>query len=351
MPRGWPICSMRLFTSALLGLAALLVTTGCQQQAETYQLNGATMGTTWSLSLHSLPATAEIEPLKQLLQARLEQINRLMSTYDPESEVSRFNAQRSTDWFAVSLESLKVVELSQQISSLTGGAFDISVGPLVELWGFGARERGQTVPTRAEVAKLLPAVGYQKLQVRQRPAAIRKQAALLQIDLSAVAKGYAVDQLAELLKRQGIENFLLEVGGELRISGNRFDGTPWRVAIEKPQPGQRQVEKIFRLTNIGLATSGNYRNFYVEDGQRYVHTIDPVSGTPIRHQLASATVLDPSCARADALATALMVMGEERGQRLCEAHDLACYLLIYQQERLVEYRSPAFLALLQEMEK
>jgi len=337
MPRGWQTYKMLRFL-----LICLLLLSACQQQPETLQLRGATMGTTWSVNLHSIPENVNPDQLKQQLQARLDRVNALMSTYDPNSEVSRFNLSTSPDWFAVSAETAQVVALSLQISELTGGAFDISVGPLVELWGFGARERSEKLPTKQEVAELLARIGYKNLQVRSNPPALKKQQPQLQIDLSAVAKGYAVDLLAELLIAQQIDSFLVEVGGELQISGTRVDGTPWRIAIEKPAEGVREVEQVFPLTGTGLATSGNYRNYYVENGQRYVHTIDPVSGYPISHKLASATVLAEDCATADALATALMVLGEERGRQLVEENRLAAYFLIHQKDAMIEYRSPAF---------
>jgi len=321
-------------------LLALLF--GCQPPLQDVHFNGSTMGTTWSVSAHSLPENLDPGRLKNQLQQQLDQVNRLMSTYDPESEVSRFNRSASRDWFTLSQETFEVIELAQQVSDLTGGAFDITVGPLVELWGFGASARKEKLPSELQVAEQLAKVGYQKLELRQKPPAIRKRQPQLQIDLSAVAKGYAVDLLADLLQRNGVINYLVEVGGELRVSGMRPDKTPWKIAIEKPLEGTREVEKIFPLTGTGLATSGNYRNFYIENGQRYVHTINPVNGRPIYHQLGSATVLDPACARADALATALMVLGEARGRQLVEAHHIAAYFLIHDKDAIIEYRSPVF---------
>lgn len=345
MRKGWLIYKMGRFFVIFLGLCWLLLS-ACQPQVETRNLSGATMGTTWSVTLHSLPDGVDLAKLKSQLQAQLDRINRLMSTYDPESEISRFNVQTSDGWFALSRETAQVIELSQQISELTGGSFDVSVGPLVELWGFGASPRGEQLPTEAQVVEQLARVGYRKLVLRLEPAAIRKLDPQLQIDLSAVAKGYAVDLLAEILVLNGAENYLVEVGGELRIGGSRADGTPWRIAIEKPQEGIREVAKIFPLGETALATSGNYRNFYLENGQRFVHTIDPLSGRPIRHKLASVTVLDPSCARADALATALMVLGEEQGRRLVEQQQIAAFFLILRGQEFEEYRSPAFVNLL-----
>jgi len=335
----------RLFCFLILSFLLLTLPTGCQQKEtiETIHLSGQTMGTTWSIAMHPNLESTDAASLKQRLQKRLDQINRLMSTYDPESELSRFNKQTSTDWFAISEETAQVIELSLDISRLTDGAFDVSVGPLVELWGFGATEQGEKIPSANQVSESLAKVGYENIRLRRSPAAVSKQIPELQIDLSAVAKGYAVDALAEILEQQGISNYLVEIGGELQISGHRGDGAPWQIAIEKPLEGTREVAAIFPLTNTALATSGNYRNFYMEDGQRYSHTIDPASGKPVRHKLASATVLDQSCARADALATALMVLGEGKGREFCEKNHIAAYFLIHEKESMTVYASPAFL--------
>ena len=334
----------RRFCLLVLGALLLTLATGCQQQEtlETIHLSGQTMGTTWSVAmLPNLEAT-DAAALRKRLQKRLDQINRLMSTYDPQSELSRFNRQISTDWFAISEETAQVIALSLEISRLTDGAFDVSVGPLVELWGFGTTARGEKIPSDDQVRERLAKVGYDQIRLRRTPTAVSKQIPELQIDLSAVAKGYAVDALAEILEQQGIGNYLVEIGGELRISGHRSDGAPWQVAIEKPLEGTREVATIFPLTDTALATSGNYRNFYVENGQRYAHTLDPVSGKPTRHKLASVTVLDQTCARADALATALMVLGEEKGRPFCEKNQIAAYFLIHEKAALEAYASPAF---------
>jgi len=334
----------RLFCLLMLSFLLLTLPTGCQQQEtiETIHLSGQTMGTTWSVAMLSNLAVTDGESLKQQLQKRLDQINHLMSTYDPESELSRFNKQTSTDWFAISAETAQVIELSLEISSLTDGAFDISIGPMVELWGFGATERSEKIPLDNQVSQSLAKVGYENIRLRRNPAAVSKQIPELQIDLSAVAKGYAVDALAEILGQQGISNYLVEIGGELKLSGHRSDGALWQIAIEKPLEGTREVATTFPLTDTALATSGNYRNFYMEDGQRYSHTIDPASGKPVRHKLASVTVLDQTCARADALATALMVLGEEKGRQFCEKNQIAAYFLIHEKASLEVYSSPAF---------
>ena len=354
MHKGWPIFNLlRRLCLLLTGFLLLNVVFRCRQEVkpEVLHLNGSTMGTTWSASLVAGSGGTEAEALQQSLQSRLDQINGLMSTYDPASELSRFNSQASTDWFAISEETARVIDLSLEISRMTGGSFDISVGPLVELWGFGATLRKESIPSEREVDQALARVGYQNIQVRLDPPAVRKQVPALRIDLSAIAKGYAVDALAELLREQGCKDFLVEIGGELKASGQRGDGSFWRIAIEKPLEDRREVGKVFVLTDIALATSGNYRNFYLEDGQRYVHTLDPVTGRPVRNRLASVTVLDQACARADALATALMVMGEEKARRFCEEHDLAAYFFIHEKTSLAIYASRAFRGLAKEVEQ
>ncbi|MBN1956992.1 MAG: FAD:protein FMN transferase [Desulfuromonadales bacterium] len=327
----------------LLLFCLVLPVAGCQQSVpETTRLGGATMGTTWSVILPAESSSETVAFLTNQLQDRLDQINRLMSTYDPDSELSKFNDQASTAWFPISPETLQVMLLSQEISALSGGAFDVSVGPLVDLWGFGAAPREEQLPTDLELAEALARIGYRNIEVQVDPPAVRKKIPHLRIDLSAVAKGYAVDALAVILRDNNLHDFLVEVGGELQVSGMRDSENPWRIAIEKPLDDSRQVETVFQLSDVALATSGNYRNFYLQDGQRYAHTINPLSGRPILHKLASATVLDPSCARADALATALMVMGEERARNFCETHRVAAYLLIHDNEATGSYMSTAF---------
>ncbi len=344
---------LRRLCLLIWALFLLTQSTACQQEKAlaTVHLSGQTMGTTWSVALLPEHDGTDAATLKALLQKRLDQINRLMSTYDPQSELSRFNTQSGTDWFTLSDETAKVIELSLEISHLTGGAFDVSVGPLVELWGFGAAARGEKIPADEQISAALARVGYANIQVRREPAAIRKQVPELRIDLSAIAKGYAVDALAEILQQQGLRNYLVEIGGEIKVSGHRADGAPWRVAIEKPLEGTREVAMILPLSETALATSGNYRNFFVENGQRYAHILDPVTGRPARHRLAAVTVLDRSCARADALATALMVMGEEQGRQFCEQHQVAAYFLIHDNEAIAVYTSPAFPVVEEEVKK
>lgn len=331
-------------------LLFLLLVTSCQPPTRVVRLGGDTMGTTWSVVVVHDRQQVSNDDLQRLLEQRLMHINRLMSTYDPESEISRFNRLRNDTWFPLSVETFLVINQALEISKLSRGDFDISVGPLVNLWGFGSNGQPQHQPEQEAINSILTTVGYQHLQLRAHPPALRKDSSALQIDLSAIAKGYAVDALGKLLQQQGYENFLVEIGGEILASGYRPGKELWRIAIEKPVEGTREVETVLNMTGTAMATSGNYRNFYIENGQRYVHTINPVSGHPISHKLASATVLDPSCARADALATTLMVMGEKKAIAFSEENAIPVFLIIHEGTATETYRSPAFKKFLQEQQ-
>lgn len=333
-------------TWIVLLAAACLIATFCYVRRDSavsvLRLEGSTMGTTWSVLLGKRPAGADPADLQLHLQQQLDRINKCMSTYDQTSEISRFNDSSTTDWFPVSPETAQVVELARKISTLSNGAFDVTVGPLVDLWGFGPKPRTDRRPTDSLIEAARKQVGYQHLNVRPSPAALRKDIPGLRVDLSAIAKGYAVDQLANALIAKGFTDMVVEIGGEMLIKGRNPNGNLWRIAVEKPLPGQRAVERVFLLTDTGMATSGDYRNFFTEEGQRYSHTIDPATGRPVRHRLASVTVLAPTSAEADALATALMAMGDERAQALCRREKIAAYLLVHQGDGFQPVATEAF---------
>ncbi|MEZ5584997.1 MAG: FAD:protein FMN transferase [Candidatus Competibacteraceae bacterium] len=273
------------------------------------QLTGATMGTTYTVKIPRVPEPIVAETLQTELDRLLAKVNRQMSTYDPESELSRFNRNPSTAWVSVSPELLFVVQEAHRVSQLTGGAFDVTVGPLVNLWGFGPTVTDDDIPTDQAITEAQTRVGYHHLQIRDDPPALKKTLPDLSVDLSAIAKGYAVDLLADYLETLDVSDYMVEIGGELRVKGHNAQGASWRIAIEKPTPNERTVERIISLTDQGIATSGDYRNFFERDGQRYSHAIDPTTGRPIRHDLASVSVVHPSTTLADAWATGLIVSG------------------------------------------
>ncbi len=317
---------------AWLCLSLLLV--GCERDAHqrVLALHGSTMGTSYSVQLVAPPAELDRNALAEQIDARLADIDGLMSTYQASSELSRFNNSRTTDWFPVSPELVAVIEAARAVSEASAGAFDVSVGPLVNLWGFGPAPSADDIPTADEIQTALARVGWRQLEVQAQPPALRKSRPDLYVDLSAIAKGYAVDQLAGLIEAQGLIDYLVEIGGELRGRGVNGRGAPWRIAIERPDASQRAVFQVVALRDLGMATSGGYRNFVEIDGQRYSHTIDPASGRPVSHRLASVTVLADECMQADAWATALLVLGPERGLALAEQRGLAALFIEHARE-------------------
>ncbi|OHB70276.1 MAG: hypothetical protein A2V70_17065 [Planctomycetes bacterium RBG_13_63_9] len=306
-------------------------------------LSGETMGTSYTVKVVALPQTVELEMLRQEIQETLSRIDGLMSTYRAESEISRFNRYDGIDWFVVSPETASVVHEAVRLGELTEGAFDVTVGPLVNLWSFGPeKDSAQRVPSPGEIASVRQRVGFRNLAVRISPPALRKNRNDLYVDLSGIAKGFAVDQIAEHLDFRGIEDYMVEIGGEIRAKGHNHRGIPWRLAVESPLADRRMVHRVVSLENAAMATSGDYRNYFEKDGTRYCHIIDSRSGRPVAHGLASATVIGPSCSRADALATALMVLGPDAGFELAQREHLAVFLLLKTDTGFVEKSTAEF---------
>ncbi|MCF1184749.1 FAD:protein FMN transferase [Marichromatium gracile] len=333
----------RLLPILLLG--ALLALAGCAQDDAPVELQGRTMGTHYSVKLYGLPDTLSVEQLQAQIDARLEQVNDLMSTYRPDSELSRFNASDSGDWFPVSLELAALVALAERISIFSIGAFDVTVGPAVNLWGFGPGQPPEQLPSDAQLAEVRERIGFPRLEYRLDPPALRKEKPGVYVDLSGIAKGHGVDQVAAVLEAAGVTDYLAEVGGELRASGTKPDATPWRIAIERPEPGVREVHRIVTLHDAAMATSGDYRNFYEHDGKLYSHTINPITARPVTHTLASVSVIAADCAQADALATALLVLGPEAGLALAEAHDIAAFFVVREGDGYSDRATSRFAAL------
>lgn len=306
------------------------------------ELRGTTMGTFYSIQVVDLPSAIEPQGLRDKIDAELDLVEGLMSTYRDDSELSGFNRSRSTDWFAVSPELAGLVKEAIRTSEVSDGAFDVTVGPLVNLWGFGPGGGTDTPPTDAEIARTRTCVGYRKLSVRSDPPALRKSEPSLYLDLSAIAKGYGVDRLAELLDVTGVANYLIGIGGELRGRGYNGRGLPWRIAVEHPDPGGRVIHRILALHDGAIASSGDYRNFFEQDGRRYSHTIDPKTGRPVTHRLASVTVLAPRTAQADALATAFLVLGPQAGFTLAEPLETPALFIIRTPEGYSELQTSAF---------
>lgn len=321
---------------------------GCQNQSETTQKDypfyhsGLTEGTSFHIKVSRLPDGMNVEMLKHDIDGLLNRIDHQMSTYIDNSELSLVNKNLTVDWLPISQGLYEVVKEAIDVSNLSNGAFDITVGPLVNLWGFGPAPDRATPPSETEIQEQLKKIGFKHLSIKAEPAALKKEIPEIYIDLSAIAKGYAVDQVGYLLEQKGINDYMVEIGGEIKLKGKNIENELWRIAIEKPTPDKRSVEKILRLTDIGMATSGDYRNFFEVNGVRFSHTIDPSSGRPITHKLASVSVFSSTTMRADALATAINVLGPDAGFDLAEKNNFAAFLIIKNGQGFEEKATTAF---------
>lgn len=300
------------------------------------------MGTTYAVKFPPLSKDLTPESLQEAIDRCLVQVNNQMSTWQPDSELSQFNRFGNEEWFPVSAETARVVQTALEISEQTGGAFDVTVGPLVNLWSFGPDKTENQRPSEATIAEVKNQVGYALLEVRTSPPALRKSRADVYVDLSAIAKGFGVDQVADVLDKYHISAYMVEIGGEVRTKGTKPDGEPWRVGIESPNPFGRGLQKTVKLSGQSLATSGDYRNFVVIDGKTYSHTIDPRTGWPVDHGIASASVIAESCMLADAYATALMVLGPEEGYNWAKEHDIAALMIVREGDAFIEKPTSAF---------
>lgn len=319
-------------------LILLFLISGCDQ-SELLTIRGNTMGTTYMVKV--VDASEVEQELKTEIESELHRINLLMSTYTEESELSRLNIAETDTWFTLSSETLKVMTASLRFSQLSGGAFDMTVGPLVNLWGFGPMAGSDEIPSSDAVGRARAKVGYQWVEIDGNRLKKNRD---VYIDLSAVAKGYGVDRLVELLENKGLKNYLVEIGGELRARGQNERQEFWVIAIESPEVAARSLFKALSIEDIAVATSGDYRNFFEIDGKRFSHTIDPLTGYPVEHSLASVSVLAETALLADGWATTLNVMGEEKGMALAEEQNLAALFIIRSEDGFKEAPSSAFKA-------
>lgn len=310
-------------------LAWTITLAACGTPDEFHHTAGRTMGTeyrvTWAGGAGCTSA------LSERLGAELRRVNLQMSTYLPDSELMRFNRGPAGKWLPVSPELADVVALALELSHLSDGAFDVTAGPLVNLWGFGAEER-PGLPTEEKIKKAAGRVHYEGLEVRASPPALRKHSPDLYVDLSAIAKGHGVDRLAGLLEKQGCGDYLVDIGGEVRVRGRNPQGGLWRVGIQTPGlDDPAGVEEVLVLSRGAIATSGDYRNFRLVEGVRYSHIIDPRTGWPVRQGMASVTVVADRAALADGLATLINVLGPGAGLAFAENRQIAALALIRRQ--------------------
>lgn len=342
--RHWKLVSKRLkvaqrFVSALY-VALFVFLCASATNAETLKFNGETMGTYYAITIDGASET-ERDAIQTEIDTCLVDVNRQMSTWDPESEISTFNKSESTDWFPVSPEFAMVVTESIRIHTFTQGAFDPTVAPLIDLWGFGTK-RPKSFPTEEAIDAAKSQTGMQYIEARAEPASIRRRRPGITLNLSAIAKGHGVDRVSELLASLGYRSHVVDIGGEDRTGIAKVNGQKWRLGVESPLGA---LQRVIECTEQSVATSGDYRNFFEIKGVRYSHAIDPTTGRPVINPPASVSVLSDSCMTADGLATALMVMGTEKGFQFAKKHKLSVlYLDVIDKRTIVEHATGEFLA-------
>lgn len=341
--RWWLVLTVLVVATVLVYRTRGPATTALATTAMAARLEGSAQGTTYRIVLDGPRAADSLAVLQAAVDSLLAVVDATMSTYDRASELSRLNRDARTSPIRVSAMLAGVLRAADDVSRASGGAFDVTVGPLVDAWGFGPPGEPPSPPSDSLVSALRERVGWDKLVIDS--ASVTKRHADMEIDLNAIAPGYSVDLLSQLLTARGEPNHLIELGGEVRVSGHNAASEPFRVGIEDPVPEGRTVHAVVGLTDRALATSGNYRDFRDVNGVRYVHTLDPSTGRPVTHHLLSVSVLHERCALADAWATALLVVGPERAWALAAANGLDVLLLVAGPDgQLVERMTDGFAA-------
>lgn len=306
-------------------------------------LDGETMGTSWTARI-VVEDQARLPALRTAIEAALAGVVAQMSDWEPESDISRFNRAPAGSSQVLPPEFFAVLEHALALAAATEGAYDPTAGRLVDLWGFGPTPAPSLPPSEADIAAARATVGWERLTLDPaRRGAV--QPGGMRLDLSSIAKGHGVDAAAQALREAGVAHFLIEVGGELLGAGLKPDRTPWWVEIEAP-PGAAMTPIVAALHGLAIATSGNYRRFFDADGERFAHTLDPRTGRPVDNRLASVTVLHASCMAADAMATALTVLGPDAGLSFASLRGIAAHFMIEAEGRFVERMTPAFGAML-----
>ena len=340
--RRWHLRRKGRFLAGLVGLLGWACAQEPPPPASETVVTGPTMGTFYSVRIPGEHPDEEKQRFQELIQRELAAVDARMSTYRDDSELSALNASVSTDPVEVSEPLFEVLGAALDISRQTGGAYDITIGPVVNAWGFGPGGLEPEGVSPAAISELLDRVGYQKLRLDAEQHQVRKEQPDLFLDLSSIAKGYAVDRVALALEDEAVEDYWVEVGGEVRVAGHNREGAPWRLGIERPQLAPGSVQRILHLDGHAVATSGDYRNYREVDGERYSHILDPRTGWPIRHRLASVSIVHSSCMIADGLSTALLVMGPEEGYELAVQNDLAAFFVARKGQGFEERATPAF---------
>ena len=341
------------YKNALISLlfAALVLIPGCTSTeapvSNQLELSGNTMGTTFTIKIVKNnflllgDYNKKVKEIEAGINGLLEDINRKMSTWISDSEISMFNKAEGDKWIDISGETAMVLSDALKISKLTAGSFDITVGPLINLWGFGSDKKPVRIPSTEDIQKKQKISGYKKLSVRTSPPSVKKEIGELYCNLSGIAKGYGVDAVASFLDSKGFYNYLVEIGGEISVRGKNGKGEEWRLGVLSPD-GLNTIKKIITIGDKAMATSGDYHNYFEEEGVRYSHIIDPETGRPITHKLVSVTVIMDNCMEADALATGITVMGPVKGYDFAVKNSIPIYMIVKDGEGYKDIMTPSF---------
>lgn len=334
--------SLAALLRPVIAVACAAALTGCLFSDPLESFGGPTMGSTYSVKYVRGSGVAEAATLQAGVEAILAEVDQQMSTYRDDSLIERFNQAAAGTCMAMPPAVLELVRLGEDLSQRSGGAFDLTLEPLLNLWGFGPKSRSEQVPSAEAIAEARQRVGHAHLRIDGQRLC---KDAKVHVDFNSIAAGHAVDRIAAWLEGQGVSSYLVEVTGELKARGRKPDGAPWRIAIEEPRDDQQVAQKVLELDGLGVSTSGDYRNYFEENGRRYSHTLDPRSGAPIGHRLAAVTVVHPQALQADGLSTLLMVLGPEEGAAYAEREGLAALFVTREGEGFVTRSTKAFDAL------
>ena len=330
----------------LLGLCTFaLLLTSCQKPKQETEITGEAQGTTYSIKWVQDNSPLTAQQVQAEVSNTLAKIDASMSNYRDDSEISRINAQETTDWIPVSPQIAELVSISYTIYQKTNGCYDLTIKPLFDLWGFSKHQN--RIPSPQEIAALLPHIGMNLLEIDTQNHRIRKKDPKLKIDLSSIAQGYSVGVVASRVEALGIQNYLVEIGGEMQVKGRKADGGDWRVGILAPNPLKMEVQRVVDVKQqkgTAVMTAGTYRNFFEQNGKSYSHILNPKTGSPVTHHLLSVTVMHESANWAEAWDTALLCVGEQEAARIAEQEKLNVLLVYNKNGKLTEYMSKAFMA-------
>lgn len=324
-----------------LAFALLLSSAACQLGNKETELSGAAQGTTYHIKLVLDGLNVDAETLHRSIADSLSELDAKLSNYREDSEISKLNQDKTSSWLPVSKEIMQLLVIAKAVHGFTDGCLDLTIKPLFDLWGFSRHEN--KVPSKADIDSVLAHVGMDKIVLDAEHQRLLKLDPEVGIDLSAIAQGYSVGAIAQLLEGQGIQNYMVEIGGEMMVKGHKANGEEWRIAIEKPTPFTREVQKVISIhqqNGEAVMTSGTYRNFFEEQGKVYSHILNPKTGRPVEHNLLSVTVLHDDPTWADAWDTALLCMGEEAGYQTAEANHLRALFIHHEGQTLQERLSP-----------